>query len=308
MVDAIHITTPLIDSVPLSRCAGRRVWLKLENCQPSGSFKARGIGYACRHHRDRGCSRFVASSGGNAGLAVAYAGRRLRVPVTVVVPETTSPRARDLIVDFDAELVVHGASWQEAHAHALSLVQDDVAYIHPFDDPLIWEGHATVVDEIVERLPAPGAIVLSVGGGGLLSGVATGLLRVGLPELPIVCAETAGADSFHQATLAGRLVALSEISSVATSLGAKQIAARALEVSRQMTTISALVSDAEAVDACIRFADDHRAIVEPACGASLALAYQNSSALPATDDLVIIVCGGAGITYEGLVNLQRNVG
>ncbi len=90
----LHLETPLIESDPLSLAAGRRVRLKLDNLQPPGSFKIRGIGAACEAHAQAGKRRFVSSSGGNAGIAVAYAGRRLSVPVVVVVPETTTERAR----------------------------------------------------------------------------------------------------------------------------------------------------------------------------------------------------------------------
>src|SRR5262245_32642172 len=93
----MHIETPLLESRALSLHAHRSVWLKVEALQPSGSFKTRGIGHACREYARRGARRFISSSGGNAGLAVAYAGRRLGVPVTVVVPQTTSARAKELI-------------------------------------------------------------------------------------------------------------------------------------------------------------------------------------------------------------------
>jgi L-serine/L-threonine ammonia-lyase len=138
----LHLETPLIESLALGRRVSGRVWLKMEALQPCASFKVRGIGFACRRHREQGRRRFVTSSGGNAGLAVAYAGRRLGVAVTVVVPETTPARAQRLIREESAEVVVRGQSWQEAHEHALSLVDGDAAYLHPFDDPLIWEGHA----------------------------------------------------------------------------------------------------------------------------------------------------------------------
>ncbi|KPK62696.1 MAG: serine dehydratase, partial [Gemmatimonas sp. SG8_38_2] len=138
--DPLHLETPLIESLALGRRLSRRVWLKMEALQPCGSFKARGIGFACQRHVADGRRRLVSSSGGNAGLALAYAGRRLGVPVTVVVPDTTTERARQLLRDEAAEVVVFGQSWQEAHEHAQTLLDADSAYIHPFDDPLIWEG------------------------------------------------------------------------------------------------------------------------------------------------------------------------
>lgn len=136
----LHIPTPLIESRPLSLAAGRNIWLKLDALQPCGSFKLRGVGHACEVHYARGARHLVSSSGGNAGLAVAYAGRKLGVPVTVVVPETTTERAKELLRLENAKVLVHGSSWQEANELALTLVGAGDAFIHPFDDPLLWAG------------------------------------------------------------------------------------------------------------------------------------------------------------------------
>lgn len=275
----------------------------MEALQPCGSFKARGIGFACQRHREEGRRRFVASSGGNAGLAVAYAGRRLGVPVTVVVPESTSARAQRLIRDEAAEVIVRGQSWQEAHEHALSLAAPDAVYIHPFDDPLLWEGHASLVDEVLAAGLVPDAVVLSVGGGGLLCGVAQGLEKAGLSQVRIVTGETRGAESFYASVQAGRLVELERITSIATTLGARKVARQALEVSRRFEVAPHVVTDREAVEACLTFADDHRVVVEPACGAALALVYGNVPALEAAESILLVVCGGAGVSYRELIEL-----
>jgi L-serine/L-threonine ammonia-lyase len=303
---AIHVATPLIESLPLSRHARTRIWLKLEALQPCGSFKARGIGFACRRYLEAGYRRFVSSSGGNAGLALAYAGRRLEVPVTVVVPVSTPELARQLMRDEAAEVVVLGQSWQEAHEHALTLLDAHAAYVHPFDDPFVWEGHASLIDEVFDAGLEPDAVVLSVGGGGLLCGVALGLQRAGKSHVKLVTAETLGAESFYKAVQADALVELECISSVATTLGAKKVARRALEVSHELEVVPCVVSDREAIDACLRFADDHRLIVEPACGAALAVVYNAVEALRDATDVLLIVCGGAGVTYARLLELERN--
>ncbi len=303
----IYIATPLIESRALSRHVPGRVWLKMEALQPCGSFKARGMGFACQHYRDQGYTRFVSSSGGNAGLAVAYAGRQLGVPVTVVVPQGTSERAKELIRAESAEVIVWGQSWQEAHQQALMLVDAEAAYLHPFDDPLIWQGQASLVHEVLATGLEPDAVVLSVGGGGLLCGIAEGLQQAGLSQVSIVTAETIGAESFYQSVRVGKLIELECISSVATTLGAKQVARRALEVSRTFTVTPYVVTDYEAIDACLSFADDHRVIVEPACGAALALVYKNVAALQGAKEILLIVCGGAGVTYQTLVELKAGV-
>jgi L-serine/L-threonine ammonia-lyase len=240
----------------------------------------------------------VSSSGGNAGLAVAYAGRLLQVPVTVVVPETATERAKELLLLENAEVVVHGASWQEANEYARRLIGPADAFIHPFDDPLLWEGHATLVDEIRRAGLEPDAIVLSVGGGGLLSGVVQGLHRNGWHDVPVLAVETTGAASFHQAVAAGHTVELERITSVATSLGAKRVCERAVEWSKAHPIRSVVVSDQSALSACERFLADHRILVEPACGASLAVVYENPSALEEFGTVVVVVCGGATCTID----------
>jgi L-serine/L-threonine ammonia-lyase len=296
----LHIETPLIPSRQLSHLSGRAVWLKMDALQVPGSFKIRGVGHACTEYVRRGARHLVSSSGGNAGLAVAHAGRSMGVPVTVVVPQTTSERAKELLRLEDAEVIVYGASWQEANELALSLVGPTDAFLHPFDDPLLWQGHATVIDEVARAGLKPDAVVLSVGGGGLLSGVAEGLHRNRWRDVPIIAVETEGAASFHAAAKAGHGVQLDQISSIATSLGAKRVCEQAVKWSKEHSIQSVLVSDKSAVDACERFLTDHRVLVEPACGASLALAYENSPALEPFKTVLVIVCGGATATADQL--------
>lgn len=301
----LHLETPLIQSLPLGLATGRDVWLKMDALQPPGSFKIRGVGAACEHHARAGKRRFVSSSGGNAGMAVAYAGRQLSIPVSVYVPETTTERAKALIRQEGADVIVHGAAWDEANARALASLDDESAFIHPFDDPLLWTGHATVIDEAVKAGLAFDAVVLSVGGGGLFAGVAEGLARNGLGDVPILAAETEGTASLAASIEAQQLVALQAVSGIATSLGARQVSQRAFELSQTRPVESVVVSDADAAGACIRFLDDHRVLVEPACGAALAVAYAHADRLARFERILMIVCGGATTTVERLQAWQE---
>jgi L-serine/L-threonine ammonia-lyase len=295
----LHIETPLIESGAMST-PGQSIWLKMDALQPPGSFKIRGIGFACEEYARRGARRFISSSGGNAGLAAAYAGRRLAIPVTVVVPETTTERAIELIRRECAEVIVHGASFQEANAMAQSMLTATDAFIHPFDDPLLWEGHASMIDEVARAGVKPDAVVLSVGGGGLLCGVVSGLRSNGWPQVPVIAVETAGADSLAQSIGAGERIELPRIASIATSLGARKVSGQAFEWTRHHPVRSVVVSDSAAVAACIRFMDDHRVVVEPACGASLALAYDALAHLGEFRKVLVIVCGGVTATVAQL--------
>jgi L-serine/L-threonine ammonia-lyase len=295
----LHIETPLFQSRPLSILSGKSVWLKFEALQPSGSFKIRGIGAVCEEYARQGKTRFISSSGGNAGIAAAYAGRQLSIPVTVVVPETTTAKAKALIEQEGATVIVHGASWMEANALAQSMLDASSAFVHPFDNPTMWPGHATMIDEVVRTDVLFDSVIVSVGGGGLLSGVVEGLRRNGLGHIPVVAIETEGADSLSRSVQAGGQIELEAITSVATSLGAKRVCENAFEVSRSHDVRCHVVSDLEALEACENFLHDHRVLVEPACGATLAAIYSRKQSIIADFKAPLaIVCGGATATHE----------
>lgn len=296
----LSIKTPLIQSLVLSQLNQCHVWLKMEALQPSASFKQRGISHACQKYFEQGAQRFISSSGGNAGLAVAYTGRQLGIPVTVVVPETTAQRAKELIAQQGAEVIVHGASWTEANTLAQSLLTQQDVFIHPFDHPLLWEGIIPMIDEVIADGVTPDAVVLSVGGGSLLSGVAAGLKKHGLAHIPIYAVETQGTASLHASIVAKQHVELDQVSGIATTLAAKKVCQNAFEVSQELEVRSFVVSDQDTVDACLKFVDDHRILVEPACGATLSVLYDQAIQFKPADQVLVIVCGGAGITLETL--------
>jgi L-serine/L-threonine ammonia-lyase len=296
----LHIETPLLESGPLSKAAGRSIWLKLETIQPTGSFKIRGVGLACETYAKQGKKRFLSTSGGNAGIAVAYCGRRIGLPVTIVVPETTTEVSKSFIRAEGAELIVHGGSWSEAYALATSMVDDDVALIHSFDEPLLWDGHATMIDEVACAGFRPDAVIVSVGGGGLLCGVVEGLRRNNMPNVPILAVETIGADSFARSIEAGERVTLPAITSIAVCLGANRVCEQAFNLSRTHPIWPLVVTDKSAVTACQRFLSDHRILVEPACGASLAVPYDFTDALRNYERILLIACGGVGATVSDL--------
>jgi L-serine/L-threonine ammonia-lyase len=276
----------------------------MECWQPVGSFKIRGIGEAAARAIAGGARHLVSSSGGNAGYAVAYAGRRLGAEVTVVVPETTSPAMRARLTGEGAAVIVHGAVWDDAHAHALGLAgRPGCAYVSPFDDPAIWDGHATIATELAEQLGAkPGAVVLSVGGGGLLCGIVQGLHAVGWGDVPVVAVETHGAASYAAALAAGAPVTLDRIDSIAYTLGARRVADQAVAWARRHPIAAIQVSDRDAVAACLAFVDEHRVLVEPSCGATLAAVAARPPALAAARSIVAIACGGAAVS---VAQLQR---
>ncbi|XP_072839772.2 L-serine dehydratase/L-threonine deaminase [Pogona vitticeps] len=315
----LHVNTPLRESRPFSQVAGTKVYLKLDSAQPTGSFKIRGIGHFCKTWAERGCKGFVSSSGGNAGLAVAYSARMLGVPATIYVPTSTPAFTINRLKDEGSKVCVEGEMLAESTKAAKELVKNNPewVYVSPFDDPLIWEGHVSLVREIKEQMDAkPGALVLSVGGGGMLCGVIRGLREVGWDDVPIIASETEGAHSLHAALAAGKLVTLPKITSIATTLGASTVAAEALKLAQEHPVFSVVVTDQEAVVAIEKFLDDEKILVEPACGATLAVVYgglverlqAEGKLSPRLDSLVVIVCGGNNISLAQLQNLKEQLG
>ncbi|EXJ77016.1 hypothetical protein A1O3_10173 [Capronia epimyces CBS 606.96] len=321
------IETPLLESSVLSKLAGCRIFLKLENLQPSGSFKSRGIGnLVLKSIREQDPSdtrplHFYSSSAGNAGLACVTAATRLGYRASVVVPTSTDEwTIQKLYAAGATEVIPHGDSWFFADQHLREAVipgaerhGEKGIYIHPFDNPAIWEGAATMIDDIKAQMPdgeRPDAVVCSVGGGGLFAGIMQGLDRVGWgDQVRVLPVETLGADSLAQSLQRDELVTLAGITSVATSLGAIRVAKHAFKEARRPTVTTVVVEDAEACSACWRFLDDERFLVEPACGASVALAYDGRLAhyladLRPDSKVVIVVCGGSKISLD-LLNKYR---
>ena len=292
----LFLLTPLVKSEPLSRLlrssTPRDVYLKLDNLQRSGSYKDRGMANLLWQSRlsilndsttnvKQSITRIVCSSGGNAGLAAATVAQDLQMHCTVVIPKTTKPLVIEKLKALQADVIVTGENWNEADAVARSMVQGDTnnttIYVPPYDHPLLWTGISSLVDEIysTESLVdnPPSAIILSVGGGGLLCGVLEGLEAIfdakcsdqnDLLMPNILCAETDGAASFSVTWNSGKVQSLEQITSIATSLGALTVTSAALDRAQRYerrhadgnhssgTVSSVICTDAEAVDACLQ--------------------------------------------------------
>jgi len=271
------------------------------------------MAHLCATFQKEGTTELISSSGGNAGLAVATVGGRLGLDVSVIVPETTKPLVIAKLESLGAKVTIHGKNWNAADALAREIVETKpggtAKYVSPYDNPLLWTGHSTLVDEITDQLHSeglkPGAIVVSVGGGGLLCGVLEGCARKKL-STKVLTAETDGSSCFKQSwdSEDGNPVTLSGIESIATSLGATSCTPVALERARSHEGgfAATACTDEEAVDACVKFAKDHRMLVEPACGAALAVAYSERLREVYLKDIegpiVLEVCGGSGVDID----------
>lgn len=329
--------TPLIESTKLSKEAGCRIFLKLENLQPSGSFKSRGLGNqvlkALLKASDPSKTHFYCSSGGNAGLACVTAANFVGRPSTVVVPMSTKAHMIEKIKVMGAtDVVQHGAHFKEADRYLKEVVMaearsrgEEPVYCHPYDDPDVWEGHSSLVDEVDQQMAqageeAPDVLVCSVGGGGLFNGIMDGIARCGTrwDKTQVVAMETRGADSLATALDKDEWATMPGITSIATSLGAVRVSSRTYELAsegrRTGKVRNMVLSDAEAAMGCWRFADTENMLVEPACGVNLALCYGNrlkkalGRPVKPEDVAVIVVCGGAATSTEMINAWKKEYG
>ncbi|XP_064179649.1 serine dehydratase-like [Anguilla rostrata] len=315
--ECFHVNTPLLESLDMSKRIGTPVYLKMDNAQPSGSFKIRGIGYLCQKVAGAGSKGVICSSGGNAGMATAYVARKLNIPATIIVPSSTPELVIHKLKSQGATVKVVGKVWDDANAEALTLAQNEgLTFVPPFDHPLVWQGHASIIREIKACLVTkPGAVVVAVGGGGLLCGVVEGLREVGWGDVPIVAMETRGANCLNEAMKAGKPVTLPDITSEAKTLGAKTVCSRAFEYCKEGNIISEVVTDSEALQAIELFLDEERVLVELACGAAIAAVYtgliqrlQEEGRLPRRlGPLVVVVCGGSSISMAQLKHLKSKL-
>lgn len=335
MTTSFYEKTPLLLSQLTTEQKSPQVYIKYEALQPGRSFKSRGIGYLIdKCHRNtskdnEGNFAVFSSSGGNAGFAAATACKYMGIKCNVVVPKTTKERMVKKIENTGAKVVIHGDHWGQAD----SFLRDEwmpkeaqqgteTLYVHPFDNQIIWEGHSTIVDEIVQQLKQKEiplerlkGLVCSIGGGGLFSGIIIGLQRHGLVhKVPVIAVETKGCDVLNKSLKYGSPVKLEKLTSIATSLGSPYIAPFAFKSARDYKSKSVVLQDDEVLRTCLRFADDTGFIIEPACGAAVHFCYHPGilkealgSELGEEDVVIVIACGGACVTHNDLVSAQQKV-
>lgn len=293
-----------------------RVFFKNEYEQPSGSFKLRGMGHLVGQSidvaRKLGKSNVAvfSSSGGNAGLAAAYASQFFGVSCTVVLPESSKPTVIEKLKSLGADVIIHGKHWGEADNYLTDFVIKNLdktvypVYCHPFDDPLLWEGHSKIITEIIDQKQLPNfdkvkGVICSVGGGGLYNGIVEGLENH--KDIPVLAIETKQAATFHEAVKEGKVVHLQKVQTLATSLASPYLSSKALANYIERPTVLAEIDDLDAVKGVVDVYDHFGYMVEPACGASVASVMHRQDLLNkfgtlSPDDIIIVViCGGSAI-------------
>lgn len=288
---SLHVT-PVTTATLIGREAGVELFLKCENLQKTGSFKARGALNRLLGLDPAALARGVVTvSAGNHAQAVAWAAARARVRATVVMPAKASQAKADASAGYGAEVVRHGTA-ADAFKRARALAAEQgLVFIHPFDDEEIMAGAGTVGLEILEQAPDVEVIVVPVGGGGLIGGVAAAV-KSRRPSVRILGVEPVGAAGMRASLDAGRAVTLDTVDTVADGLAAPMAGTLNYEVVRRCVDDVVLVSDEEIVAALRTLLFRTKLLAEPAGAAAVAAVVSRKFALRAGARVVAVVSGG----------------
>jgi len=267
------------------------VWLKLEMLQMGGSFKARG---ACNRvfAADAGplAHGVVTASGGNHGLGVAYAATRRNVPATIYLPERAPQSTERRLRELGARVERHGRDWDDAWAVAEKHARDSGALlVHPFEDPEVIAGQGTIALELGEQLGQFDTVVVAIGGGGLIGGIAMALKTLA-PSVRVVGVEPTGATAMKDSLAAGKLVSLPRVDTIAGTLAPRNVGPHTLALAARFVDDVVLVSDAEMKAAMKTLWSDLRVLVEPA-GAAAVAAVAGGHVDARGKRVAVLVCG-----------------
>lgn len=282
--------TPVLEWAPGGN--GRPVVLKLEQLQVGGSFKARG---ACNRiltaRPEELAGGVITASGGNHGLGVAYAATRRSLPVTVFLPEPAPASSEQRLRRMGARVERAGAAWDDAWRRAEQRARSSGALlIHPFEDPAVIAGQGTIGLELLDQAPDVDLVLVAIGGGGLISGVALAVKAL-RPEARVIGVEPTGASSMYRSVAAGHVVELDRVTSIAGTLAPRAVGPNTLALVTACVDDIVLVEDDEMRAAMRQLWDELRILVEPAGAATVAALMSGRVELGGARRVALLVCG-----------------
>ncbi len=295
--------TPTIYSEALSKRLGCHVHLKLEQLQYTHSFKIRGaLAKASTLSKEELSRGLVCASGGNHGLGVCYAAKIFGTKARVYLSENVPQTKIDKIRAWGGEAVMHGASFDDAKAEAKRVAKEEkLVFMDGFDDDQVILGNGMLAHEIFQQVPQVDWIVASIGGGGLMGGVAA-YAKARNPKTFCLGVQVSGADAVAQSLRAGRLVTLEKITSSAESLGMRIPVERTLKLIRKHVDRLVVVDDAQSNHAILDLLREEKLMVEMAASCCLAALYRTDPADLRGKHVVIVLCG-SNYPVERLVGL-----
>jgi len=293
-------STPVFSSSRLGRQVGARLHHKAELLQKTGSFKPRGALNRVHHTPPADLERgVIAVSGGNHAQGIAFAASRAGVPSLVVMPEDVAPVKAAATRSYGAEVVLHG-DVNEAYAKVEELRRErGMTFIHPFDDPHVVAGQGTVGLEIAEQVPDASVVVVPVGGGGLIAGIAIAIKELLGTHVRVIGVEPEGADPMRVSRTAGHPVRLDEVDSLVLSLAAPMVGATPFEIAQRYVDDVVTVTRQEIRSGLRALMTATKLFAEPG-GAAATGALLAGKVEVSPDDVVVSVVSGGNTDWDEL--------
>lgn len=287
------VYTPCTRSIPLSELTGMHIFCKLDNLQRTGSFKERGARNALAQlPEDQKKRGVIAASAGNHAQALAYQGKLLGIPATVVMPKFAPLIKVSNCQKLGANVVLHGNDFAEARARAHEIEREQgFAYIDGYDDPAIIAGQGTMGLEVLEQVENIDAVVVPVGGGGLLAGVSLAI-KTRSPQTKIVAVEADHVASFSAAMQNGEPQRIKMQSTLADGLAIPQVGANAFEIAKSRVDKIVTVSEQEIALSILRIVEMEKGVVEGAAATPLAACCSRQLGELKEKRVVLLLCGG----------------
>lgn len=263
LVKKVTNSTKLVYSDYLSEQSGGKVYLKPENMQHTGAYKIRGAYYKISTLSDEERGRgLITASAGNHAQGVAFAAKKFGCKAVIVMPTVTPLIKVNRTKSYGAEVILHGDVYDDAYAYACELAEKEgYTFVHPFNDIDVATGQGTIAMEIVQELPTVDYILVPIGGGGLVSGVAT-LAKMLNPKIKVIGVEPAEAASMKAALAAGEVVQLESVNTIADGTAVKAVGDKILPFVKENVDDVLLVEDDELIGAFLDMVENHKMIVE----------------------------------------------
>ncbi len=314
-VGKVAVKTPFSYAPKLSESVGCDVYLKKENLQNTGSFKIRGafnkIASLSDEERARGV---VAASAGNHAQGVALGAKHFGIPATIVMPETTPLTKVDGVKSYGAEVVLHGSNYDEAYQYAVDYAQKrDSLFVHPFADDEVIAGQGTIALEILAECEHPDAILVPVGGGGLISGIAVAMKALS-PDTKVIGVAAEGAPAMKLSFDARKPIDTTGVRTIADGIAVRDTSPKTLAYILQYVDDILLVSDDEIANAILYLLEKQKLVVEGAGAVGVAALLHRQLGLPEHAKVVVLLSGGnidvtmlSVIIEKGLVKSYRKM-
>lgn len=292
-ISTVVSKTPFGLAPKLAERLGAHIYLKKENLQITGSFKIRGafnkISQLSQKERERGV---IAASAGNHAQGVAFSAKHFGLPAIIVMPENTPITKINGVKSYGAQVVLRGANYDEAYAYATTYAKEhDITFVHPFADDDVMAGQGTIALEMLEEIPNLEKVIIPIGGGGLISGIASAIKQLN-PSICVIGVTASGAPAMHNSFYAKKPLDSLGVRTIADGIAVRDTSPKTLDIILETVDEIVEVDDEEIANAILFLLENQKLVVEGAGAVGVAALMHNKIELASNQKIGVLLSGG----------------